>query len=399
MNTLILRGLGQLAVDGVSGVSTIAERLHAVIAQRATLDFSAPQRRTRGITGLVYRSVRGVSSVVGGGVDLLLRSAAPAHWQGEGNAAERQLRAVLNGVLGDHLAATANPLALPMQLRHAGQPMPLVEESLAGILGSNGSKEQPRIMLLIHGLCMGPDQWQREGIDHAAALASELGYLPLHLEYNSGLPIHCNGAALSALLEQLLDQLPQPPERIVIVAHSMGGLVARSACAQASAAQRWPQLLREMVFLGTPHLGAPLEQAGSVVDRLLRISPYSAPFALLGTARSAGIQDLRRGQFLPPQPGEGSATAGAPELPRDLRCHAVAASLKQADSVAARHLLGDGLVPVRSALAEDGSADRALPLADSSKLVIENAGHFDLLGDARVYTRLRHWLTAASGMG
>jgi pimeloyl-ACP methyl ester carboxylesterase len=386
MNTLILRGLSQLAVDGVSGVSEISERLHALIAQRATLDFSSPRPRTRGITGLVYRSVRGVSTAVGGGLDLLLRSATPTHWQGEGNAAEQRLRAVLNGVFGDHLEATGNPLALTMRLRHAGRPLALDELPEQFTRGLRS----PRIMLLIHGLCMGPDQWQREGIDHAAALADELGYLPLHVEYNSGLPIHRNGAALAGLLETLLETLPQAPEEIAIVAHSMGGLVARSACAQAETAQRWPALLRELIFLGTPHLGAPLERAGSMVDRLLRVSPYSAPFALLGSARSAGIQDLRSGQLLPPQGRiDASAAAG---LPAQLRCRVVGASLKRSDGLAARHLLGDGLVPLRSALAEGAPTGRDLPLAEGSRLVIDNAGHFDLLADPRVYTQLRCWL-------
>ncbi len=394
MNTLLLRGLSQLTVDGVSGVSDISERLHAVIAQRAQLDFSAARPRTRGITGFVYRSVRGVSTVVGGGLDLLLRHATPTHWQGEGNAAERRLRAVLNGVFGDHLDATGNPLALPMQLRHAGRPLALAGELPRLLIDA---ARPPRIMLLIHGLCMGPDQWQREGVDQAAALATELGYLPLHLEYNSGLPIHRNGAALAGLLDELVQRLPHSPERIAIVAHSMGGLVARSACAQAATGQRWPSLLRELVFLGTPHLGAPLERAGSLVDRLLRVSPYSAPFALLGSARSAGIQDLHSGEFLPPkyrlEVNAGLSSASLPlDLPVRLRCHVVGASLKRSDGVAARHLLGDGLVPLRSALAEGAPAARALPLAEGSTLVIDNAGHFDLLGDPRVYAQLRRWL-------
>jgi pimeloyl-ACP methyl ester carboxylesterase len=391
MNTLMLRGLSQLAVDGVRGVSDISERLHAVIAQRATLDFSPARPRTRGITGLVYRSVRGVGSAIGGGLDLFLRTATPEHWQGEGNVAARRLRAVLNGVFGDHLELTGNPLALTMQLRHAGRilaqpdvlPRPLSADA-----------RPPRIMVLIHGLCMGPDQWQRQGVDHAAALAHELGFLPLHLEYNSGLPIHRNGAALAGLLDEFVEGLPHRPEQIAIVAHSMGGLVARSACAQATNTHRWPSLLREMVFLGTPHLGAPLERAGSVVDQLLRVSPYSAPFALLGSARSAGIQDLRRGELLPPHWRAGRGKA-ATRLPDQLRCYAVGASLKSSEGVVARHLLGDGLVTLGSALAEGAPAGRTLPLAEGNRLVLDNAGHFDLLADPRVYAQLRRWLAPA----
>ena len=54
-------------------------------------------------------------------------------------------------------------------------------------------------------------------------------------------------------------------------------------------------MLREIVFLGTPHHGAPLERAGHGVDVLLDATPFSRPFAQIGKLRSAGILDLRHG--------------------------------------------------------------------------------------------------------
>ena len=59
----------------------------------------------------------------------------------------------------------------------------------------------------------------------------------------------------------------------------------------------WPRRVHALAFLGTPHHGAPLERGGLLVDRLLGISPYVAPFARLGRSRSAGITDLRFGNL------------------------------------------------------------------------------------------------------
>ena len=77
----------------------------------------------------------------------------------------------------------------------------------------------------------------------------------------------------------------------------MGGLVARSASHQAAAGAAWPRQLRDLVFLGTPHLGAPLERRGRGVD-LLSAPPHARALALLGRTRSAGITDLRHGALL-----------------------------------------------------------------------------------------------------
>jgi len=97
-------------------------------------------------------------------------------------------------------------------------------------------------------------------------------------------------------MQMLLDAWPTPIERLAIVGHSMGGLVARSACHYATqAGHTLPGRLDDLVLLGTPHIGAPPERAGAWVDFLMEISPYSAPLARLGKVRSALIKDLRHG--------------------------------------------------------------------------------------------------------
>ena len=212
------------------------------------------------------------------------------------SSAEREaLQAAANGVLGDHLAASANPLAIPMRLRRDGQPLDLTTPALAAALPQPTGK----ILVLAHGLCMNDRQWRRKGHDHGAALAADAGFTPVYLHYNSGLHVSTNGRAFAGQLEALLGAWPVPVDELVIIGHSMGGLLARSACYYGElAGHAWPRHLRKIVFLGTPHHGTAFERGGNWVTVALGVSRYTAAFARLGKIRSAGITDLRYGSFL-----------------------------------------------------------------------------------------------------
>jgi pimeloyl-ACP methyl ester carboxylesterase len=171
---------------------------------------------------------------------------------------------------------------------------------------------------------------------------------------------------------------------LTIIGHSMGGLVARSACFFAGRRDHaWLKRLRRMVFLGTPHLGAPLERGGRWLDMILETSPYSAPIARLGKARSAGIQDLGRGAIAPE--GEGDVP-----LPANVECYAVAATLVDRSSPIVDRLVGDGLVPLDSALGR--GKDRSLGIPSRRQWIACNTGHLALLSSRDVYTRLRTWI-------
>jgi pimeloyl-ACP methyl ester carboxylesterase len=351
-----LRGASRLAVDATTGVTNLVEAMHAEISR---LPLTPQRDRTSGITGLVYRSVRGVTKLVGGGLDLALSALTPLLGKADADRANA-VQAALNGVLGDYLEDTANPLATPMSLR------PLVD----------GATGPPLVML--HGLCMNEAQWQRDGADFPAAFAA-MGYQPLGLRYNSGRPVWRNGAELA----KLLDDVPGP---LTLLGHSMGGLVIRSAIAQAGR-RRWLKRLQALATLGTPHQGAPLERGGQQVQQLLHVSAYSRPLALLAARRSAGIRDLRHASLLEADAGKASQRP----LPDGVACYAIAATTAKKPSGSPARWLGDGLVPVASALGQHRSPARRLAFTDTA--LFTGLGHLALQTDAAVLKQLQDWLS------
>ena len=273
-----LRGYSRLAVDATLGVTDLVEAEHANILRLPFLAASATGR-TRGITGLVYRNIRGVTRLVGVSLDALLAQLDAALDPAASSAEREAVQAAANGVLGDHLAASANPLAIPMRLRRDGGPLDLTTPALAAALPQATGK----VLVLAHGLCMNDRQWQRKGHDHGAALAADAGFTPVYLHYNSGLHVSTNGRAFAGQLEALLGAWPVPVDELVILGHSMGGLLARSAYYYGElAGHAWPRHLRKIVFLGTPHHGTTFERGGNWVTVALGVSRYTAAFRAPG---------------------------------------------------------------------------------------------------------------------
>lgn len=390
-----LRGVGRLAIDGVTSLTEVVEAMHAAVAHLPPVVGQPAPARTAGLSRLIYGSVRGVTRLVGHGVDLSLSQLGPV-WDASSASPQREaLVAALNGVLGDHLEASGNPLAIRMQLRRDGAPLPLARQPLAAHLPNASGK----LLVQIHGLCMNDLQWHHAGHDHGAALARDFGYTPVHLHYNSGRRISTNGREFAALLEQLVAAWPVPVQEITLLCHSMGGLVARSALDVGfSQGLHWSQLPVRVVFLATPHHGAPLERAGSWADQLIAISPYSAPLVRLGQMRSAGIQDLRHGNvrdsdwqgrdFLDRRDGRTPLP-----LPEPVRAYAIAATTQPARGDGDhRTLRGDGLVPIASAFGEHADDAFDLRIPQSQRWVGHGLHHLGLLGSDAVYQRLARWL-------
>jgi pimeloyl-ACP methyl ester carboxylesterase len=293
------------------------------------------------------------------------------------------------------LQASSNPLAIPLQLRCDGQALLLTRKGLAAAIPDATGK----VLLLVHGLCMNDLEWRRNGHDHGAALAAEAGFTPVYLHYNSGLHVSTNGRAFAEQIQTLLHAWPVPVDELVILAHSMGGLLARSACHYAELAQLdWRQHLRKIIFLGTPHHGAPLERGGNWVDMILDSSPYTTAFARLGKIRSAGITDLRHGNLLDADWEHHDRFARSHHkrpvvpLPRGVACYAIAASMAKKTGEPAKQLLGDGLVPLASALGQHEDAHMNLAFPKSRQWVGYGMNHMDLLDREEVYERIKRWV-------
>jgi len=325
-----LRGASRLAIEATTGVTDLVEAMHNTIAGGPAI-LGRPLARPVGlVNGIVYGTIRGVTKLVGASIDLALGQLAPLLGESAPGPEREAVLAALNGVLGDYLTETRNPLAIEMRLRHGGHALELERAALREAFPDAGGK----VLVLVHGSSMNDRQWSRAGHDHGAALARDLGFTALYLHYNSGLHISTNGRAFAMLLERLVAEWPVPLEELVIVGHSMGGLVARSACHAGEAAEHvWRKKLHRLVCLGSPHHGAPLERGGSWIDVLLGVSRYSAPLARLGKIRSAGVTDMRYGSVLDEhwQGRDRFAYATDPRsllrLPDDVACYAIAATL------------------------------------------------------------------------
>ncbi len=391
-----LRGWGRLAFDATLGLTAVVEGMHRTISRPPLLFGASPRGRTGGLTGVVYASIRSITRLAGTGLEVAAGRRPPRPGDPLPSPRGEAVLAALNGVVGDHLAATGNPLAIPMRLRRSGRPLALERRALTLAIPQATS----RLLVLVHGSCQNDLRWSRLGHDHGAALARDLGYTPVYLHYNSGLHVSTNGRSFAGALEGLVREWPVPVDELAILAHSMGGLVTRSAFHHAAAAgQEWPGRTRAIVFLGTPHHGAPLERGGNWVDVLLGISPYTAPLARLGQIRSAGVTDLRHGSLLD-EDWEGRDRFALQRerprpvpLPPGVRCHVIAATLARRPGLADQ-VLGDGLVPLDSALGDDPDPGRALKVPASRRWIGRGMSHWDLLSHPEVYERIRRWLDA-----
>jgi len=394
-----LRGVSRLTIAGIVGVVDLVETMHHNIASVPELLAAPNAGRTTGITRLVYWSIRGVIGLVGHGLDRLLARLESLLNERSARPGREPLLAALNGVLGDYLAASDNPLVITMRLRRDGIALPSDRQALAAVIPQAGGK----LVVLLHGLCMNDLQWRRKGHDHGAALARDLGYTAVYLHYNSGLHISTNGRAFADLLESLVQGWPVPLTELVLIGHSMGGLVARSACHYGALAQNeWLRRLDKLVFVGTPHHGAPLERGGNWVDMLLSSSRYSAPLARLGKIRSAGITDLRFGNLVDEDWNRvdrfertGDLRLPVP-LPKGVACYAIAATIGKAAADLGDRLIGDGIVPLDSALGHHADPRLALVFDESRQWVAHGINHLDLLSRPEVYAQLEQWL-AESG--
>jgi pimeloyl-ACP methyl ester carboxylesterase len=387
-----LRALTRLTADELASGAGGIGGVHEAIARRVfgALGPSArPAQLTHdAISRGVYAGVRGASTLAGEAADRVLSrreggrsvSATP-----RGAAA----LAVINGLIGDALEAAGSDLQEPMALRLDGRIATPREYA----------DPQPRLVVFLHGLMETEHAWRLGGgPTYGARLEQELGCSALDVRYNTGRHVSHNGRSLAELLERVVGEWPVEVEQLALVGHSMGGLVARSACCQASElGHDWVGRVRHVVSLGTPHMGAPLAQGVHYAAYALHTVPETRPFARFLRRRSAGIRDMRQGSLVDrdwegcdPDALRAAACAEVPLLEGATHFF-VTATITREERHPLGRLAGDALVLVPSASGR--SRTRRIPFRAEDGLHVGGAHHLALLNHPAVYERLREWLT------
>jgi pimeloyl-ACP methyl ester carboxylesterase len=384
-----LREAVRLAVDATLSVTDVVQKMHHAIGGGPAILGRPLEGIVKLLSAPAYASVRFVTQLIGTGLDTVLAQLAPVLGEGAGDEQDFVI-GVLNGVVGDRLQERGSSLAMRTEFRRRQAPLPVDQAELGAVSG--------RLLVLVHGSSATDACWSRKEHHHGEALEKAAGFTWVALRYNSGLHVSTNGRTFADELEKLVTSWPVPVTELVIVAHSMGGLVTRSACALAEVnGLAWRRLLRSIVFLGTPHQGAPLERIGNIVGSLLAVSRYSAPLMTLAQIRSAGVTDLRFGLTRDEewQGGDRFANETDPRtsaaLPAGVVCFAIAATTSKEVSATS---LGDGLVPVENALGRHARPELTLAFEPARQVVLPDLNHQDLLSDPRVEAQLVEWLGA-----
>ena len=399
-----VRGLSDLAFGQLADFMGGIRAIQRGIAGRV---FSA--------TGPAARPVELIHDTVSAGVYAGLRGGSALLGRGAGEALARRARAegrelsttprgsamlaAINGLMGDVLEREGSDLQEPMAVRVAGRPV----APDAGAVARAFPEATPHLVVFLHGLMETEFAWRlgakEQGGSYASRLAEDLGCTPVDVRYNTGRHISENGRSLAELLAELVEAWPVAVERIALVGHSMGGLVARSACHYASTdGARWVGRVRHVVSLGSPHMGAALEQLVHVASAAFGVLPEIRPFGAILRRRSAGIRDLRRGSLVDedwrdcdPDALRAAAVTEVPLLEGAAHCFVAATITRSAEHPLAR-LAGDALV--LEASASGRGRDRRVPFEEEYGMHVGGTHHLALLNHPEVYERLREWLAA-----
>lgn len=381
-----LKGAGQIAVDGIVGITNIVEALHFTIVRLGVLGNNENRKKVKGLSGFIYNMIRAIAVMTGYGVDHLLDKLQRHLGEKLSTQKREALVSIVNGVLGDYLDRSANPLSIRMSFRSNGHRMEAaqIKEKL------DETKGKTKLLIMVHGLCMNDLQWNRNGKNYAESLTESGGYLPIYLHYNSGRHISENGEDFAELLESLHQELDRDIE-LILITHSMGGLVTRSALHQVELHNySWLLSVKKVIFLGTPHKGAVLERGGNWFETLLDKNPYSAPFTKLGAIRSAGITDLRyvnltkEDWYNKDRFDKEERPLNHLPLPEKIEFYVIAAANFKKENKLKDHLIGDGLVSVESAFGIDKDPELSLHFLESNKKLVRGINHMELLGNEEV---------------
>lgn len=292
-------------------------------------------------------------------------------------AALQEVRAVVNGLIGDVLDEQDAPIAIAMTLRAEGP-------------------ASSKICVFVHGLMATDDRWRFRGdadggSTYGSMLARDRGVTPVYVTYNTGRHISTNGRELAQRLEAMVRSWPVPVSEVSLVGHSMGGLVLRSALHHGVVeGHEWANAARRLFLLGVPNRGSGLAHVGHALEVALQALPAVAARrigALVGR-RSAGMKDLRLGALLDEDWERGQRHPV--RTPPGLEVFVAAASVIGGGDHPVARAIGDVLVSQRSAQGRSlFDADRVC--GDDRVVVFPATGHVSLAANALVYEQLLAW--------
>ncbi|WP_292273187.1 hypothetical protein [Marinobacter sp.] len=393
-----LHGSAQLLLDVAGGVTQITEKMHRTIAREAN-----PLNRLRDLTGVSHNEQQGHTYRI-------IQSTMSALQQGLHQSFDKfsvedehafspqsmKVAAALNGVCGDHLEASNNPLAINMHFRNSrGEKVLPDSEDLEAVIPD----ASPHIVVLVHGLCLSHEYWRGHSEGNLGTELQRMqGFTPLYLNYNTGRHISSNGKELSEQLQLMVEAWPVEVKELTLIGHSMGGLVIRSASWYGSELSlSWTGLLKNALYLGSPHHGAALAKASHLLTFVMGKFRYASPFAL-GQHTSAGIKDLRHGNLLDDDWEGLDQDDFHPDcrkpvpLQEGTRHYFIAATIGRNMSDLSSTVVGDLLVRLDSAKGHHADELRKLSIRPENFRVFENLNHLDLLDNKVVHDQILEWL-------
>ena len=402
-----IEAVGELVGEAAAAGGAFVKAMHEGIASRPFDVLGGAAAPVRIIHDGVSRAVYGA---VSGGLRALSRAGASAvaHQRGsEGPAlADRPKTSMalgaVNGLYGDHLVRRGHRLAFSMEVRRDGATLPLTREGIAAAYPDATS----RVAVFVHGLFGDEENWRQFPLSgrgpgrltYGERMQDDLSFTPVMLRYNSGLHVSRNGRELARVLEELVQAWPTGVEEIVLVGHSMGGLVVRSACHYGERdGRRWTASVSHVFSLGTPHLGADLEKGVNALSWAFGRLPETRGIAAFLNARSVGIKDLRYGACVDedwntcqdPDEFLRDRCTEVPFLP-DAHYYFVGCTVREGPLGA---VLGDLLVRIPSSSGRGNGKGRRIPLEDDHVHEIHGLTHMDLLNHPAIYDQLRLWIT------
>ncbi|MCW2848839.1 MAG: alpha/beta hydrolase [Marmoricola sp.] len=362
----------------------VAGRVHGVTAKVAG-GTTIGQRVHDGVSKVVYTSIS--ASLKASAKGLKVAGEAGIGAELEASPRGRFVRAAIAGLIGDRLRDEGSRFHFDLGVRVGGRDVVLDRDGVAAAYPN----ATDTLVVFVHGLSENEAYWNRaarprteerrehpERRSYGERLEGE-GWTPVMVRVNTGLPIAENGVALAAVLDRLVEAWPVDVRRIALVGHSMGGLILRAACAVSTDSEKpWTDRVTDVICLGTPHLGAPLERVVTKGVAAMGRLPEAAPFGRILEYRSTGILDLRHG-----------LASDVQNLP-NARYRLVAATLTRSPRSVTSSTIGDYLVPYDSALGRRKGGEEMFPGAET--LHVPLADHFDLLNHDDIYAAIREWL-------